>query len=167
MSVTEPERIFPPRMVKPMEQVKPKVWPVAEPDLDELRWVVPELQKRWPLLTGDSALHWFKAAIGDRHSRFVRTKNAVGLANFDATIKDPSPVVTENFIRAKEGYSPGEIVWIHVAFAQWAKDIGAREYVLRTDSNGLGSTKEIDAALKSAFGLVTEQRMFYALRLKE
>ena len=167
MSTVEPTRTFPPIMVAPVPGYQPKVWRVTDVDLDELKWLVPALQRRWPNLSQDSALNWFKSSIGDRFSNFVRTKNAVGLATFTATIKDPSPTVTEEFIRAKDGYEPHEIVSIHLTFAQWAKAINAREYVLKTDSSGLGSTKEIDAALRKEFGLPIEQRMCFVLRLKE
>lgn len=147
MTLEEPTRIFPPHMSEPATEVKPRVWRVSDVEIDEIvPWVAPLLKKRWPRLFEDDIARWFKCLIGERRALFIRTENIVALAEFDATTKEPWPVVTENFVRAREGYSPDEPMQIHKRFLDWAIDIGAVECRFNVDTNvpikaKVGSTK--------------------------
>ena len=136
MTLQEPEQIFPPRMGDAPVVVAPKVWRVADVEIDELMtWVPALLQKRWPRLFPDDIARWFKCLMGERRALFIRTENIVALAEFDATTKEPWPVVTENFVRAREGYGPDEPMLIHKRFLDWAVDISAVEFRFNTDTD--------------------------------
>ena len=148
MTDTATEQTFPPRMIEPMPVHVESVWRVTDVELDDIAWVLPALQKQWPRLDEGQCRNWFKAAIADRYTMFVRTKNVVGMAQFDANVKEPWPVVREIFIRAKEGYEPSEPLMIHRRFAEWAIGISAKEYQFKTDSDRIGNINEIKAMLR-------------------
>lgn len=167
-TMIEPERIFPPVMVKPMAQPAAKIAKVTFMDLDEIAWVLPSLQKSWPRLTEEAALTWFRDAIGGRFMLFLKTKNAVGMASFNASHKEPMNIVSEEFIRAKDGYEPAEILLMHKSFAEWAIAIGAKEYVWKTDSPNVGTPAAIRESLKEIKGVISvDQRSIQVATLKE
>lgn len=169
MSIQEPVQIFPPRMSAPIVNGKPRVWRVSDVEIDELvPWVAPLLQKRWPRLAAEDVARWFKILIGERRAMLVRTENCVGLADFDATTKEPIPVVSENFIRAREGYDPEEPLLIQLRFLEWAIDIGAAEYRFKLDSDGVGNVNKIKDTFKAhPKVIVVDTRSYSAAVLKE
>jgi hypothetical protein len=169
MSLEEPTRIFPPTMIEPAKETKPRVWRVADVEIDELvPWVSVALQKRWPRLAPEDVARWFKCLIGERRALLVRTENCVGLAEFDASTKEPLPTVSENFIRAREGYHPEEPLLIHRFFLDWAVAIGAVEYRFKVDSEGVGNVNKIRDELKGVKQVrAMESRTYVAAILKE
>jgi len=169
MSIQEPVQIFPPRMIAPAVNDRPRVWRVSDVEIEELvPWVAPLLQKRWPRLAAEDVGRWFKILLGERRALLVRTENCVGLAEFDATTKEPIPVVSENFIRGREGYDPEEPLLIHRRFLDWAVDLGAVEYRFKTDSEGVGNVNKISDALKAVPKvLAVDTRSYRAAILKE
>ena len=169
MTLEEPPRIFPPTMIEPAKETKPRVWRVADVEIDELvPWVSAALQKRWPRLAPEDVARWFKCLIGERRALLVRTENCVGLAEFDASTKEPWSIVSENFIRAREGYNPEEPLLIQHRFLEWAIDIGACEYRFKIDSEGVGSVNKIRDSLRAVKRVVAvDQRSYLACILKE
>lgn len=168
MSITEPVQTFPPRMIDAMERPVETVWAVTDVEIDELRWAVPLLQKQWPRLTEDAISFWFRNAISDRYTKFVRTKNVVGMASYDTSVKEPWPIVRENFLRAREGYDTQEPLFIHRRFAEWAVSLGAKEYVFKLDSDRVGTTQAIREMLRKLPGVISVQPdEYYVAALRE
>ena len=160
MSTEEPTRIFPPTMAETIKETKPRVWRVADVEIDEIMsWLPPLLQKRWPRLATEDIARWFKCLMGERRALLVRTENIVALAEFDASTKEPIPSVSENFVRAREGYAVDEPSLIQKRFLEWAKDIGAVEYRFNIDSN-VAQTSKLTAC-------PVERRSYFAAILKE
>ena len=169
MTLEEPTRIFPPTMADVAKETKPRVWRVADVEIDELTpWVSAALQKRWPRLAAEDVARWFKCLIGERRALLVRTENCVGLAEFDASTKEPWPIVSENFIRAREGYNSDEPILIHHRFLEWAIAISAVEYRFKVDSEGVGNVNKIRDELKGVKQVrAMESRTYVAAILKE
>ena len=142
MSMSD-DQVFPPRMGPRVVQETPSVWRVTDVEIDEIVWAVPLLQRQWPRLTEDQCGHWFKAALNDRYTMFVRTKNCLGMAHYDSSTKEPLLVVKEDFIRGKDGYDPSEPLLIHKRFLDWATGLNAKEYQYKHDSDRVGTTGQI------------------------
>ena len=163
MTLQEPTQIFPPRMGDTPTVSAPKVWRVTDVEIEGLMaWVAPLLQKRWPRLFPDDIAQWFKCLIGERRALFIRTENIVAMAEFDHTTKEPWPVVTENFVRARDGYAPDEPMLIYKRLLDWAVDISAVELRFNVDTNVPIKAKVGSARIKSF-----ETRGYHAAILRE
>jgi len=118
----------------PPKGESPQVWRVTQVELDKLvTWLVPDLKRQWPRLSEEGVWMWFRAAIGDRRTLFVRTKSVVGMFHAWTDELEPWPIVIEKFVRWKQTANE-EAVLLYQFAADWAKRIGAREMRFNEDS---------------------------------
>ncbi len=153
-----------------MQQAKrmatPLVWRVTESDLDTIcPWLLPALQKRWPRLHTDGISYWFKSAVGDRRTLFIRTANVVGMWHSLSDILEPEPVIVEKFVRSNDNATIEEQILLYKYVKEWSQQIRARECILGLDTD-VGMTTNVQPALQS-FKSPCRKKTIYVLSFEE
>lgn len=163
--IPEPVPHVVPRMGGTIPQPAPaQMWRVTESELDKIeKWLVPELRKAWPRMHEEGIHFWFKSAIGDRRTLFIRTKNVVGMFHIVADVLEPVPVVVEKFVRERVT-SKEESALLYTAAKDWARVIGAREMKFDLDSDSAMQTHIVPAL--GTLETPVRRRTYYNVLLK-
>lgn len=108
-------------------------------DLSEMgAWLLWRLKDRYPHLDERNLAGWLRGMIDSNEYLFVRTRNAVALAQIQHRALDPLPIVDELFVLAKGRDSDGvvekgalaEAAELYGEFLRWARSLGATEIAI-------------------------------------
>jgi hypothetical protein len=122
--------------MQPAQALVPRrVWRVTLADLEDINpWLFPKLLERYPNMNEGGVLHWFRAAISDRATLFIRSDKVVGMFEVRADVLEPRPQVVERFVRMKEPDND-EGLQLYLFAKEWAWATGVCRFDFNVDSD--------------------------------
>ena len=106
------------------------------PDMSEMGlWLFKRLESRYPTAPDSTFSGWLRGAMESNEYHFVRTDNAVGLAQIYRLPLDPQAHLTEVFVLVKDQDALPEGAEIYRAFKRWGESMGADEIIVERQTD--------------------------------
>lgn len=97
-------------------------------------WLVPRLRERWSRVTDTSFVGWMRSFMADNQFSFMRTENAVGLAQLINDPMSPDLIVDEIFVWTTPGHEKeGGAIYDH--WKRWGIGVRAVEFRFGYDTD--------------------------------
>lgn len=102
-----------------------KQWRVSPIDFDDIgAWLVERLQARHPNASQQAIMGWLRGCMFANSIWFVRTRDAVALAEIVRVPLEEQPIVIEHFVLSREE-AVDEAADLYPAMASWAANQNA------------------------------------------
>ena len=134
-----------------------KTWKFNAPDLSDMGlWMLNRLSQKAPHLNDRNFVGWLRNCMESNEFMFIRSQNAVGLAQRVSDVFDPVPRVVELFVWVRDREKMGEAATIYAEFQRWAVSLGSKEMLIERDTD---APLEM---LKAHFGTLYERMITVA-----
>ena len=123
--------------MQPAQALIPRrVWRVTLADLEDINpWLFPRLLEKYPNMNEAGVLHWFRAAISDRSTLFIRSDKVVGMFEVHSDVLDTHPIVMERFVRKQDPEANEEGLALYLFAREWAWSAGCGLFYFNIDSD--------------------------------